>query len=47
MLEVLFKQESEIEICSVVRLPALNPACSSDIKPKIVETTSVCCSEKI
>ena len=34
MLEVLFTQDSKVErlkICSVVVLPALNPACSSAI----------------
>ena len=31
MLEVLFTQDSKVEICSVVLHPALNPACSSAI----------------
>ena len=31
VLEVLFTQDSEVEICSVALLPALNPACSSAI----------------
>ena len=29
MLEVLFAQDSEVKICSVVLLLTLNPACSS------------------
>ena len=28
ILEVLFTQNSKVKICSVVFLPALNPACS-------------------
>ena len=31
MLEVLFTKDSKVKICSVVLLPALNPACSSVI----------------
>ena len=31
MLEVLSTQDSKVKICSVVLLPALNPACSSAI----------------
>ena len=31
MLEVLFTQDSGMAICSVVLLPALNPACSSAV----------------
>ena len=31
IIEVLFTLDSKVEICSVVPLPVLNPACSSEI----------------